>query len=295
MSDLNLPFPVHPAANLFPMLQGQAFDELVDDIRQNGLKEPVVFYKGELLDGRNRYRACLVLGIKPDAAEIDEDENFDPLKWVLSMNLHRRHLTTSERAMVAAKIRQGFDDEAKERQTRKPADSVVENLPQQKGKARDKAGDLLKVSGKSVDAATKVLKSGNDQVIAAVERGDMTVNAAVQKVVPKSKKPSRPKTKFIVVKKKEPLTKLDLFDLIGTARRSVATLKDEFGDEHKQALIGVLRDEIESLGITCNDNRQFFVELRKLFDEMDDFHRQQSLELWQEWLLLNAKKQGGSK
>jgi len=64
--------------------------------------------------------------------------------------------------MIAARARDAYDKRAKERQKRKPADSVQENLPEQKGQARDQAGKALGVSGRTVDYATKVLAAGPD-------------------------------------------------------------------------------------------------------------------------------------
>ena len=52
----------HEYAGLFPLLTGEEFDALVADIEKNGLIEPVWLYEGKILDGRNRYRACLDLG-----------------------------------------------------------------------------------------------------------------------------------------------------------------------------------------------------------------------------------------
>ena len=54
--------PFHPLADLFPLLEGEDFEQLVTDIRENGLYEPIVMLDGRILDGRNRYRACLSAG-----------------------------------------------------------------------------------------------------------------------------------------------------------------------------------------------------------------------------------------
>lgn len=168
----------HEAANIFPLLEGDEFNELVDDIRKHGLREPIKLLDGKIIDGRNRYRACLVAQVVPrkDIAILQADET--PVDYVVSMNINRRHLTPSQRAMCAARAREFYDKEAKERQKRKPADSVVENFPQQKT-ARDAAGKSFGVSGKSVDHATKVLANAEPEIIKAVDEGRMAVSSAV--------------------------------------------------------------------------------------------------------------------
>lgn len=77
-------------------------------------------------------------------------------------------MTPSQRAMCAAKAREIYDQRAKERQIRKPSDSVQENLPEQKQQARDAAGKAFGVSGKSVDHATRVMKNGTPELVKAV-------------------------------------------------------------------------------------------------------------------------------
>ena len=91
----------HQIANIFPMLGEEELGELADDIMQNGLHQPIVLYQGQILDGRNRYQACELAGIESDCTEYEGD---DPLGYVLSLNLHRRHLTASQRAALAAEI-----------------------------------------------------------------------------------------------------------------------------------------------------------------------------------------------
>jgi hypothetical protein len=95
------PIQFHPFADIFPLLEGEAFAAFVENIKANGLLESIVVFKGKILDGRNRYRACLEAGIEPDFVDNSGD---DPLSDVLSWNLHRRHLNESQRAWIEAKI-----------------------------------------------------------------------------------------------------------------------------------------------------------------------------------------------
>lgn len=176
MADLKF----HEAAEIFPLMTETDFDELVEDIRKHGLREPGKLLGGKVLDGRNRYRACLQAGVKFRA---DEAETDDPIAYVISLNRHRRHLTPSQLSMVAAKARKYYDDQAKERlktnKGGKHGGLPMENLPQaEKGSARDAAGKALGVSGKSVDHATKVLRNAVPEVVEAVEQGRMAVSTA---------------------------------------------------------------------------------------------------------------------
>jgi hypothetical protein len=73
---------------------------LRDDIAAHGQRDPIALLGGQILDGRNRYRACRELGIKPQSREWD-GKGSSPVALVLSANLHRRHLTSSQRAAAA--------------------------------------------------------------------------------------------------------------------------------------------------------------------------------------------------
>ena len=93
---------VHPAAAMFPIMSGREFDELVEDVRVNGLREPVVVRGDQLVDGRNRVRACVAAGVAPEVRELEHGT--DVASWVMSVNVHRRHLDASQRALLASRL-----------------------------------------------------------------------------------------------------------------------------------------------------------------------------------------------
>jgi hypothetical protein len=96
----------HPLADIFPLMEGAEFNELVADIKANGLCECIVLYDGMILDGRNRYRACLKAGFEP--VTIDGGKLIkNPAAYVISANIHRRHLTAEQKRELIAKLIKG--------------------------------------------------------------------------------------------------------------------------------------------------------------------------------------------
>src|SRR5437867_12260583 len=138
----------HPVADLFPLLTGEAFQELATDIKKNGLREPILLDpEGRIIDGRNRYRACNLAGVEPRFVQWDGEGALPEV--ALSLNLHRRHLNESQRAMVAARTAKWMKEDAAERRGSR-TDMVANLPPSQFGKTRDKAGALVNVSPRSV-------------------------------------------------------------------------------------------------------------------------------------------------
>jgi len=48
----------HPAANIFPLLEGDEFEAFKADVKRHGQRETIWTFEGKILDGRNRHRAC---------------------------------------------------------------------------------------------------------------------------------------------------------------------------------------------------------------------------------------------
>lgn len=160
----------HPIAELFPMMQGREFEELVEDVRSHGLLEPVWLYEGKVLDGRNRMRACNASGLDPEFREYDGD---DPVGFVVSLNLHRRHLNESQRAMVGrnmATMKVGNPTGSNQYKRNQS------NLPN--SMSNGQVAELLNVSESSIKSAKKVNSRGIPELARKVEEGKVKVSVA---------------------------------------------------------------------------------------------------------------------
>ena len=94
--------PVHPAADIFPMMSEEDLADLAEDIKANGLMDAIVIdAEGQLVDGRNRHAACVLAGIEPRFEQLN---GRDPLAFIASKNLKRRNLTKGQQAMAYAML-----------------------------------------------------------------------------------------------------------------------------------------------------------------------------------------------
>jgi hypothetical protein len=167
----------HPLANIFPLLEGEEFEALVEDIREKGLLVPIWLHPdGRILDGRNRYRACLEAGVEPRFQTWSGNGSL--LQFVVSLNLKRRHLTPSQRAALAIEMLPALEAEARTRQRtstggKKP--QLMENVPQAgKGTSRAQAAKLAGVNERYV-AQAKRIQAADPELLKQVRNGDKTL------------------------------------------------------------------------------------------------------------------------
>ena len=178
--------PVHPAADLFPLMQGEEFDALVESIGTQGLREAVWLTKdGALLDGRNRVRACQAAGVKPDFRQYDGD---DEVGFIVSLNLRRRHLNEDERAFLAVQLIPLYEEQGLEAKARAGA-SAAPGRAQKDGAAlphlsrdesarsRAKAAKDVNVAPRRVAQAKRVAENAPD-LIPQVVSGAITISKA---------------------------------------------------------------------------------------------------------------------
>lgn len=152
----------HDLANIFPLIEGAEFEELKNDIAANGLHEPVILCDGKILDGRNRYRAAAEVGVEPKYIHY---QGSDPLGYVVSLNLRRRHLSDDQRRMVAATL-------VTVGQGRPGKTSQFANIN------RYQASQMLNTDVAGVDRARKVVKDGVNELVNTVLKGNISVSAA---------------------------------------------------------------------------------------------------------------------
>jgi hypothetical protein len=159
----------HWAADIFPLMDETDYNELKADIAQNGLREEIVIYQGQILDGRNRYRACVESGVVPRFREHKGDH---PVEFVVSLNLLRRHLNTSQRAVIAAELA-----DLKQGGERSKAQNCALTHAQ--------AAERLSVSPRQVDKASALLNAEEGgraatDLMTQVRSGKMSLNKAEQ-------------------------------------------------------------------------------------------------------------------
>lgn len=182
----------HPLADIFPLIEGDEFDALKLDIRQHGLREQIVLLGQRILDGRNRYRACVAAGLLPDSldtatvAHLKYFRQFVPAgapapseddlwSFISSKNLHRRHMTASQRAMAMIEYegyRHGGSRQAQD------ANLHLEGIAPEKPKAtRADLAERGHVSERMLASAAVVRDHAIPELKEAVRQGDLAVSA----------------------------------------------------------------------------------------------------------------------
>lgn len=155
----------HPAANIFPLMEEGAIAELATDIAANGLREPIWRHRdGRIVDGRNRWLACSQARVECRHRTYErDDETIVP--FVVSKNLHRRHLTTGQRGAVAADIATLEHGQRADR-----VDTAI-------AVSQPQAAKLLNVSVDSLQRAAAVKRADPD-LHEKVKAGEMTAGQA---------------------------------------------------------------------------------------------------------------------
>lgn len=208
----------HEIAAIFPLIEGSDFTSLVQDVSENGIREPIWLFEGKILDGRNRFRAAQKAGVNAPTREFIGTPE-EAIKFVWSLNYARRHMTPSQAAIADAKRNKltdayaGVREAAKARHSsavsqsnKRRADPSVEQIPpMEKGAKEPKTRDIrAKAAGtnaKYIDVADKLIEERPD-LAAEVEAGKKTLSQ-VQRIIRQEKltekTPPPPSGKYRVI------------------------------------------------------------------------------------------------
>ncbi|MFD8965794.1 DUF5131 family protein [Streptomyces sp. NPDC059568] len=168
------PFEVHPFAELFPLIEGEEFDEMVLNIKEHGLQDPILLNheRTVLIDGRNRYRACRAAGIEPTYKALPETyTDMMITDLIVSKNVTRRQLNTGQRAFIGLAYKERFAKDAQQRSLEKLRHQGQETIIPEKdsldGRGDDDRGDLSALPGRSNEKAGKIVGTSHSSVAQA--------------------------------------------------------------------------------------------------------------------------------
>jgi N6-adenosine-specific RNA methylase IME4 len=166
----------HDVANIFPMSAPEDYNSLKDSISKDGLLEAIWIYDNKIIDGRNRYKACLELKISPRYRQYDGEPD-KLVDFVLGLNLSRRHLTPSEKACVAVEALGYYEKQAKERQLAGKKIDLTEKFPQGggKGEAREQVAQIFGVNSRYVSDAKRIAKE-DETIFNQIKQGRINIS-----------------------------------------------------------------------------------------------------------------------
>lgn len=231
---------LHPLCTLFPRLSGAEFDALRDDIKANGLRQPIILHEGMILDGGNRYRACIEAGVEPEFQDFDGG---NLVSFVLSANLHRRHMSPGQQAAIVSSAQ----DWAKAQAVGKPKSGNVAGL--------DRVEDRAAQSGASERTqrmADKVAKA-DPELAKKVAHGEVSLPKAVKQVSPKSSH----KARRTIESRPADIPPEDHADELAEARFTITELSEEVEE---------LRDRlaVEAMDATDDEKLQALTTIKEL-------------------------------
>jgi hypothetical protein len=180
----------HELSTVFSSFEDtEEFKGLVKSVKEYGLFDPILVWQGKIVDGRHRHKACIEAGVEPEYEYLVDEIPFDKvLGRVVGANILRRHLTTGQRAMIAASLANMTDGGGGNQYTK--VDWT--NLSDAKKKSNEAAAKTLSVSPMTVKNAKEVKRDAPD-LAEKVSRGEMSLNAA--KVESRERKGETPKQK----------------------------------------------------------------------------------------------------
>jgi ParB-like chromosome segregation protein Spo0J len=263
-------FELHPLCTLFPRITGAEFEALKADILANGLRQPIVIHEGMILDGGNRYRACIDIGVDPETVAF---AGGNLVSFVLSSNLHRRHLSPGQQAAIVASAQDWATAQTVGSNQHAVKASGPATLPDQTASTVASRAAQSGASERTQRMADKVAKE-SPALAKKVAHGEVSLPEAVRQISP-------PKPIAVPVEDEDPFAGFDPIEELETAQKENEALQvqidalsqDDTGSQIlkevriRQGIEARLTQEMETNKRQDKDLRWFgkqFEELRKV-------------------------------
>jgi len=203
-------YEIHPVAAMFPLMEGESFTQLVADIKENGLNDPIILSAdgSMMIDGRNRWRACEQASVDPAFKRLGKHyTELDILRFIISKNIKRRHMDAGQRGILAIALAPELEKAAKQRMCAGGGDQVSVKAkknrtpgepksahPVRDPQVRDQLAEMFGVGHTTMSQAKTVVET-SPQIASEVANGTKSLNEAYKEVrkKPKSSEPKQSK------------------------------------------------------------------------------------------------------
>jgi ParB-like chromosome segregation protein Spo0J len=185
-------YKIHPFADHLPLLSDQEMSDLAADIKQNGQRLPIIRCNGVIIDGRNRLKACEIAGVEPNIRDREDvlKTDSDVAKFIISINLSRRHVLPAERAAIAVELIDAMkkdDEKVAAEKAAKPKEPKGDKKEEPVAKPKTKAeqvAEAAKLTGSSKSAiyeASKI-KEEDPKKFEEIKKGEKSLNEAKKEI-----------------------------------------------------------------------------------------------------------------
>jgi hypothetical protein len=294
MTTLNL----HPFCTFFPRMTADEYQDLRRDLQLNGQIAPIYTYQGMILDGGNRYQALLELGMEPCFTEYKGD---DPLGFVLSANIHRRHLTMAQKtAIVSATInwevahpthgtnlfKHGHDVLLSSTSTESDDDCPFDEPPIPGYRLEDRMA--LSGASRAYQHKADVVAQQDKDLLGKVIRGEVPLNTAYNAVKPPPKPTKRQQVRDMIARGPQAQEPAE-----GTQAPNPHAPEIDPEQDPKDAEILRLQDENEELREYLREHQHEVERIGKIVAESEPLQAAEKEIKRLEGLLRIAKEQTG--
>ena len=230
----------HPLSAAFPEMSAEEQDALTDDIEQHGQRDPITIYDGQVLDGWHRYQACSMLEIPCLEKELAED--VDPISFVISMNMHRRHLSATQRAAAVVMC----SDWAAVGRPKKESCNVA-RLPKQT--TTQEMAKIADVSPRTIADTKSAVKAGMGEDL---RDGKISANKAAEMAKPKPAAFTpvaipEPQPEMVTIEKEQYEEMKEMLDASLEEEKALADMLDAEPDDRLAAATAQIKQLVEQV------------------------------------------------